>query len=240
MIDPCITKATQKTFLSAEWRHLVLFNYAVPDDVLLPYLPSGCELDRYEGSAFVSLVGFQFLNTRVLGMKWPGFVNFPEINLRFYIRYQGRRGVCFIREFVPSRLVAGIAKWLYNEPYLSAPMTMSVSQRGDHVEAKYTLQHQGSDMNLQVTGSCGVVLPNESTQEHFFKEHDFGVGRDRRGQLVAYEVWHPVWKIYPVVQYNLNLDWGRIYGMKFEFLNAAKPRSVCFAEGSEIKVYWKS
>lgn len=229
-----------KTFLSAEWRHLVLFNFAVPDDVLLPYLPSGCELDRYEDHAFVSLVGFQFLHTRVLGVRWPGFVNFPEINLRFYIRHQGRRGVCFIREYVPSRLVAGIAKLLYNEPYHAAAMMMDVVHRDGHVQAKYTLNDQNCKMNLRVTGQRDVILPHGTSLEHFFKEHDLGVGRDRRGRTVTYEVWHPVWNVFPVVDFAVMLDWEKVYGKTFGFLQEQKPHSVCFAEGSEIRVYWKS
>ena len=70
-------------FLTARWSNLVLLNYAVPDSVLLPYLPRGIELDRRDGQAFASLVAFDFLDTRVLGVAWPGFRSFAEMNLRF-------------------------------------------------------------------------------------------------------------------------------------------------------------
>ena len=80
-------------------------------------------LDRYDGSPYVSLVAFDFLETRVGGIPWPGFTSFPEINLRFYVRDGDRRGVCFVREIVPKALISFIARALYDEPYVTAPIT---------------------------------------------------------------------------------------------------------------------
>src|ERR1700709_1663302 len=100
-------------FLTAHWSNLCLFTYTVPDVLLEPRLPPGLELDRRDGRAFVSLVAFDFLNTRVLGIPWPGYRNFAELNLRFYVRRRAgaraQRGVMFIREFVPQRVVAWTA-----------------------------------------------------------------------------------------------------------------------------------
>src|SRR4051794_22295162 len=94
-----------RAFLTAQWTNLILANYAVPDALVLPYLPPGLELDRHEGRAFVSLVAFDFVGTRVFGIPWPGYRDFPEVNLRFYVRCGADRGVCFIRELVPLRLI---------------------------------------------------------------------------------------------------------------------------------------
>ena len=102
-------------FLSARWNNLILCNYPVDEDCLKPYLPPGCELDYFKDNVFVSLVAFQFLDTRVFGFKWPGFAHFLEVNLRFYIKFNGERGVCFIREYVPSFLIAKLARFVYNE-----------------------------------------------------------------------------------------------------------------------------
>src|SRR3954466_11721204 len=112
-----------RPFLTARWENLALLNYPVEASVLEPHLPEGCVLDSYEGQAWLSIVAFRFRDTRVFGLRWPGLSDFPEINLRFYIRHRGRRGVCFIREFVPSRLIAGVARQIYNEPYCRARMS---------------------------------------------------------------------------------------------------------------------
>jgi len=74
-------------FLEAEWRNLVMLNYEVDPEILKPYLPAVTELDLWQGKALVSMVGFMFLNTKVLGIKWPWHVNFEEVNLRFYVRH---------------------------------------------------------------------------------------------------------------------------------------------------------
>ena len=110
-----------RPLLTARWVDLLLVTWQVPDALLLPHLPVGVTLDRHEGRALVSLVAFDFVDVRVWGIEWPGWTRFPELNLRFYVRAGGRRGVCFIREYVPTRVVAAAAHVLYNEPYRRVP-----------------------------------------------------------------------------------------------------------------------
>ena len=90
-------------FLRAEWRKLVMANYEVEPSILTTYIPSGTEIDLWQGRCYVSLVGFMFLNTKILGVPIPFHRNFEEVNLRFYVRYQEegewKRGVVFIKEF---------------------------------------------------------------------------------------------------------------------------------------------
>src|SRR5215213_8997960 len=107
-----------RPFLTARWHNLFLATYPVPPALLEPRLPPGLTLDLRDGRAFVSLVAFEFLDTRVLGVPWPGYRDFAELNLRFYARRGEERGVVFLREFVPRFLIAWLARKLYNEPYL--------------------------------------------------------------------------------------------------------------------------
>lgn len=99
-------------FLTAEWKNLLLANYAVEPDVLRPYVPRGTELDFFEGKAFLSLVAFMFERTRVLGVPVPGHIDFEEVNLRFYVkprRDPGIRAVTFIKEIVPKRVIPAVS-----------------------------------------------------------------------------------------------------------------------------------
>ncbi len=75
-------------FLKAEWRKLILANYPVDPVCLRELVPSRTELDTWEGDAFVSLVGFQFRDVRVRGLRIPFHTHFPEVNLRFCIRHK--------------------------------------------------------------------------------------------------------------------------------------------------------
>ena len=99
-----------RRFLSAVWRNLVMLNYEIEPDILRPLVPQGVELDSWKGKYFVSLVGFQFLDTRVLGMPIPFHRNFEEVNLRYYVRRRvekgWRRGVVFVKEVVPRWAIA--------------------------------------------------------------------------------------------------------------------------------------
>src|SRR5688572_6934416 len=113
-------------FLKAEWRKLIMFNYAVDPALLKPYVPPHTQLDLWNDTCYVSLVGFMFLNTRVKGIKIPFHINFEEINLRFYVKYDDpemgpKRGVVFIQEIVPKSMITWVANTLYREHYTTLP-----------------------------------------------------------------------------------------------------------------------
>jgi uncharacterized protein YqjF (DUF2071 family) len=112
---------SQKIFLSAHWQYLAMLNYEVDPAVLQPYLPPYTELDLFEGKALVSVVGFLFNDTRVLGVQWPFHTSFNEVNLRFYVKHfdgnKWKRGTAFISEIVPKIMIAKMANALYNEHY---------------------------------------------------------------------------------------------------------------------------
>ena len=72
-------------FLKAKWEDIIMANYEIAPELLLPFLPKGLTLDFYEGKAFVSLVGFMFKKTKLFNLPIPYFGTFEEINLRFYV-----------------------------------------------------------------------------------------------------------------------------------------------------------
>lgn len=229
-------------FLTARWTNLALITYDVEPALLDPILPPDCIADTRDGRAFVSLVAFDFLDTRVLGIRWPTFVNFPEINLRFYVRDRetGQRGVSFVRELVPQRFVAWVARVVYNEPYLAVPMTSNVELRNGRIDVRHAAIIDRSENVIHVSARDETFRPAPDSIEHFFKEHAWGFGRTRGGRLLRYEVAHPEWDVYrePVIE-QLDWDFGAIYGERWAFLSTALPYSLVLAAGSEIAVYPK-
>jgi uncharacterized protein YqjF (DUF2071 family) len=219
-------------FLTAHWSHLINITYRVDESLLKPHLPDGLELDIYEDSAHVSLVAFDFLRTRVKGMTIPFHVNFPEINLRFYVRYGEKVGVVFIKEFVPRFWIAWVARTIYNEPYSSISMNSSVKYTDSAVE----VHHRFLDYTIHAHASKSLYTPEVKSAEHHFKEHDLGFGRTKKGRTLAYGVDHPLWRIYRNPRVRLNLDFGKIYGDKWAFLTNESPAYTLLAEGSNIKV----
>lgn len=229
-----------RPFLTARWSNLLLVSYAIPPDLLQPHVPSGLELDSLDGKHFVSLVAFDFLDTRVLGISWPGYRSFPELNLRFYVRSEEERGVVFVREFVPHRLIAWLANLLYNEKYCAAPLTSEIGEDNNSLTITHRLLYKGRTHTLTAKGRKPAKRPAVGSVEHFFKEHRWGFGVSRTGQTLRYEVDHPVWDTYTVETYHLDLDWGLLYGPQWAFLAQEKPYSVILAVGSAVAVYPKA
>lgn len=224
-------------FLTARWSNLFLLTWPVPPALLEPRLPPGCVLDLRDGSAFVSLVAFEFLDTRVWGIGWPWHRDFAELNLRFYVRRGEERGVVFLREFVPKWLIAWMAHWLYNEPYLAAPITARKREDTERLTMDYRLRYAGGEHRIEVEGHKPPIRPAADTVEHFFKEHKWGFGTTRTGEALRYEVDHPEWDVLPVARYHLDFDFATVYGPEWAFLKTATPCSAILALGSEVSVY---
>jgi hypothetical protein len=224
-------------FLTAEWKHLCLLTFAVPEELVKKRLPPGIEIDKFEDQTCVSFVAFDFLNTKVLGIPWPGLRNFPEINLRFYVKANNRRGVMFVKELVPNRLVAWVARATYNEPYEALPMISNVEITPEIVRVSHQLSKNSVQHHLHIVAKNHPQLPNEKSTEHFFKEHQWGFGINRRGHILQYEVKHPHWQTLPVSDLDFAIDFGQLYGQEWSVLNDSQPISTVCAIGSKIEVY---
>ena len=112
-----------------------MLNYEVSPALLRPRVPAGTELDSWNGATLASMVGLRFLDTRVMGIPVPGHRHFDEVNLRFYVRRRGedgewRRAVVFVRELVPRRAIALVARWCYHAPYVAVPMRHEIRMTG--------------------------------------------------------------------------------------------------------------
>lgn len=230
-----------QTFLTAEWRKLIMANYSVDRSLLEPYLPAGTEFDCYEGNCYLSLVGFMFQNTRLAGkVSMPLHVNFEEVNLRFYVQYTGeegcKRGVVFIREFVPKAALTFVANTFYGEAYQTVAMRHKWYRSGGAQVIGYRWR-QGEDwQKLQVATKTTALAIEPGSHEEFITEHYWGYTKLRNGLTSEYEVVHPRWEMYPVKRYALEVDFGKVYGAQFAFLSDQQPDSVILAEGSEVTV----
>jgi uncharacterized protein len=230
-------------FLRAEWRKLALANYDIDPEILKPHVPFGTELDVWEGRCYVSVVGFMFLNTKLLGVPVPWHTNFVEVNLRFYVRrmYEGewRRGAVFISEIVPRHAITMVANILYNEHYRTMPMRHSWLIGADTIKTDYSLQHQKKWHNFEVTAVAQATEILVGSEAEFITEHYYGYTSQGKKHTTEYEVRHPRWEQYEVQQYKINMDFEQLYGPAFGVLNEIQPISVMLAEGSKIEVMGK-
>ena len=229
-------------FLTAEWRHLVMLNFPIDPRALEPHTPRGTELDLWNGTTFVSLVGFRFLNTRVKGMPIPLHRNFDEINLRFYVRARGpegwRRGVVFVREVVPLRAIALVARWLYNENYVACPTRSIVREPIGEAPGRveYSWKHEDEWLTLGAGFRNAPTLPAEDSEEEFITEHYWGYSRQPSDNSVEYRVEHPHWRVWPASDTSMAGDFAGFYGREFGQALSSAPSSTFVAEGSPVVV----
>lgn len=236
------TPASTDTFLTAEWRDLAMLNYEVDPGLLRKLVPAGTELDRWQGKVFLSLVGFRFLKTRVLGIAVPFHRNFDEVNLRFYVqRREGgelRQGVAFIREIAPRWAIATVARVFYNENYVALPMSHRIQPQGDgELEVEYAWRTRRGWSRLSMTAAGQPSLPQEGSEQHFISDHYWGYAAQRDGGCVEYRVTHPSWRVWSAATAKFEGEMEELYGRELAAVLKGKPASAFLADGSAVTVH---
>ena len=219
-------------FLTAEWKNLLMLNYAVDPSLLEPFVPAGTELDAFDGKTYLSLVGFEFNRTRVLGFAVPFHQNFEEVNLRFYVRRSSKRGVVFIRELVPKYAVAAVARLLFKENYSCVPM--SHRAEAGSVEYSWKLGSERCVMSIETDGESFV--PPDGSLSQFITEHYWGYTTQKGGSL-EYEVQHPPWRVWNAKQASFSGNVDALYGREFAQVLKREPDSAFLAKGSLVTVF---
>lgn len=238
------TAPARRPFLTAQWRHLVMLNYEIDPDLLAPLVPAGTALDLWDSRALVSVVGFRFLDTRVLGVAIPRHRDFDEVNLRFYVQREtpgdgARHGVVFVRELVSRLAVALVARLAYNEPYRALRMRSVTPRRQTDPPARLTYEWRigGAWEGLSGTATGAPAVPESGSEAAFITQHHWGYTRQRDGSTIEYEVAHLPWRTWPAGGATLTMDVARLYGAAFAPALARAPVSALVAEGSAVTVY---
>jgi uncharacterized protein len=227
-------------FLRATWTDLVMMNYEVAPAILRNRVPAGTELDLWNGRCLVSLVGFRFLDTRVLGVRVPFHADFDEINLRFYVTRdtndERRRGAVFVKEIVPRRAIVWTANLLYNESYVAH----ATSHTGTRTDAGRTLTYRWRAKrrwwHMSATVSGEPAIPADDTEATFITEHYWGYSAQRDGATLEYQVAHPRWSVSCASDTELCCDVSALYGPEFVPHLAGAPSSCFVATGSPVLV----
>jgi uncharacterized protein len=231
------------TFLSARWENLIMANYEVKSGLLNPYLPKGVELDYFNNKIYVSLVGFMFRQTSLFNIPIPFLGKFEEINLRFYVkRIEGntiKRGVVFINETVPYKLVAWLANKIYKEHYTAVPTKCLVvnSESIKNIQYQWWINERWNHLAVNTAGENDQMLPD--SVEEFIFEHYYGYTKLNNQLSQEYTVNHPKWQVNKVIDYSIQCDFTSMYGNDFTFLDDLTPDSVIMATGSPVTVKWK-
>jgi uncharacterized protein YqjF (DUF2071 family) len=247
-------------FLTARWTDLLLLNFIVPVELIERLAPPGTEPDLHDGIAYVSVVGFRFDAVRLFGMAIPGHTNFPEVNLRYYVRHrvgnEVRRGVVFLKEIVPRRAVSMVANRLYNENYVTRPMRSAPRVTGRALAQHDTVEYAWRSRRIKQRGcssqaiekraqwnqlsarvAAPFAIPSPSSQAEFIVEHYWGyvVGPD--GRTREYRVTHEPWQVAAADEVTWHCDLPANYNTPIaEYLNQP-PANALIAAGSAIQLH---
>jgi uncharacterized protein len=229
-----------QSFLSAHWRYLAMLNYIVDRRLIEPLVPPGTEIDYENGQTFLSIVGFLFLDARLRGLPIPLHRNFEEVNLRFYVRRKSadtwRRGVVFIRELVPRRAIALVARAFYGENYFALSMKHDIEHVDLRLNVEYSWQRakKWESLKMSAVGEPQPILAGSHTE--FITEHYWGYTCVRDG-CSEYRVEHPRWKIWNATDFKLDADVRALYGEQFAETLNQPPCSAFIADGSSIEIW---
>jgi uncharacterized protein YqjF (DUF2071 family) len=226
-----------RPFLTARWCDLLLLTFEAPPDLIGRLVPAGVEPDHWQGRTHVSLVALGMRHVRLRGWPVPGFDAHLQVNFRTYVRYRGEPGVWFIREFVPSRLLAAVAWLKFGEPFGTTPIHVHREEQEASVRASYQLGRPELGWHLTIAGSRATRVPPPESAEHYFKERVLACRARRDGGLATFRVEHPPWAVREVMGVDYRVDFGFLYGADWRFLNDARPVSAIFSPGSEVTVY---
>lgn len=229
----------RSVFLTARWLDLAIANYAVDPSILKPHLPCGTELDLWQGTCYVSLVGFQFKDTRLKGIPIPWHRDFEEVNLRFYVKREEdgavKRGVVFVKEIVPRAALTFVANTVYGEHYRTMPMRHAVETTDVRRVSYGWKSERGWNSIAADCAGPSLEIPKGSAEE-FITEHYWGYTRLGSARTGEYAVEHPRWRTFPLRSHRIDADFGERYGGEFGSLTKEAPRSVMLAEGSSVLV----
>ncbi len=231
------------SFLTASWKNLCFANYEIDPVILEPYLPPHTELDFFEGKCYVSLVGFLFDDVKLKGIPIPFHRKFEEINLRFYVRYKEadtyRRGTVFISEIVSKPAIAWVANTFYNEKYSVHKMHFKNELTDEENFFSYGIQVEENWNLIQVSTAPFAKAYNPNGITAFITEHFWGYSKKSDTESWEYEVKHPLWKSYEILDYEILFDFGKFYGSQFDELSTREPDSIQCMDGSAISIEGK-
>jgi uncharacterized protein YqjF (DUF2071 family) len=227
--------------MTSRWSDLVLLTYELPEGVARRHLPhSSLDADQWQRKTHATVVALHFGTVRLAGVGVPGTGDFPQLNLRIPVKRGDEAGLVFIREFVPSPIVASFARLFLRQPYRTLPIRRIVTPqpaKGEHtVEYTFDSPPRGCAM---ITGSTESAPPERASFEHYCMHRltAFGTLPGLRGRLARFPIRHPEWAIRRVLRSEIQIDYGAFFGAEWRFLNDVKPVSMILAVGSDVELH---
>ena len=234
-------------FLSANWQNLVLMSWPVHGDALQPLLPSGVEVDHFDGSAYVSVVGLVVSRWRMLGV--PTFsAPFAQINVRFYVRRripsgEYRPGVVFIKQLVPHLATVMGARLIYGEPFTKRQLSSTDAKSGLPMgtalhRIEYGWRSGGRVHTLWAESDLKFRYADPESLAGFLTVRHLGYNGSGRNRTREYGVARSDWKVREATDWGVDCDPRELCGQPISGYLESPPASVLIASGGRSIIGW--
>ena len=220
----------RKTKGYQSWRNLTFLHWEIASEELEPLLPSGLQLDLFQGKAYIGIVPFEMKNIRPAWCPQVLGFNFLETNVRTYVIHNQEPGVFFFSLDANSYIAVKLARWIWHLPYFHSAMTLSNKDAVYNYTLKRTDKVQ-SQIKIEVSET---LPPSEADSLEYFLLERYLLFTELRGQLLRGQVHHIP---YPVRQAELIdfedqlLEINNIRGI------SSSPDLVHFSQGVDVKIY---
>jgi uncharacterized protein len=180
--------------MTQTWHDLLFAHWPVEAAALRPLVPAPFELDLCEGQAWVAVVPFHMTNVAPRGVPaLPWLSAFPELNVRTYVRMNGRGGVYFFSLDATNPVAVGVARTLVHLPYFTA--TMNVDEKDGWIDYRSIRSTDGAEFagRYRPTGLAEPPVPG--SLEHFLTERYCLFTVNDAGRPFSLDIHHPPWPL---------------------------------------------
>jgi uncharacterized protein len=183
--------------MTQTWNNLLFAHWPVSRDVLRSLVPASFELDLFNNEAWVGIVPFHMTNVAPRGVpSLPWLSEFPELNVRTYVRVADRPGVYFFSLDAGSAVAVQAARTLLNLPYHTASMSVSTSaERVDYRSVRES--DRAAELMATYAPAGSTFIANEGSLEYFLTERYCLYNVDHHGAPYRLEIHHPPWQLQP-------------------------------------------
>ena len=112
-----------------------------------------------------------------------------------------------------------------------------MSHKDGEKDLTYSWSKGGTKNRVHIEIGENLGVPPENSQGEFIIEHYWGYTKRGGDRTDEYKVEHPKWELFDINYAEIDVDFGKTYGEKFDFLSNTEPHSILLAKGSEISVY---
>lgn len=180
--------------MTQTWHDLLFAHWPMPPRSVERELPAGVELDLFDGDAWIGIVPFRMTNVAPRGVpSLPGISEFPEINVRTYVKAGGRPGVYFFSLDAANAIAVRAARLLLNLPYYLASIV--VTHRGDVIEFESRRDDDPAGFHATYEPDGEPFVPLEGSLEYFLTERYCLYHFNRRRVPYRLDIHHPPWRL---------------------------------------------